>query len=139
MSPWISRLDHLFVEHIPEQVEPGVLYISLTHGIAIHLCACGCRHQTVTPLSPTDWKITYDGESVSLSPSIGNWSFPCSSHYWIRNGRVRRAPQMSDAEIQDGRRRSERLTRQRLQTAESGPTSAPHQRAWERLLRKLRG
>ncbi|MEU1390031.1 MULTISPECIES: DUF6527 family protein [unclassified Nonomuraea] len=138
MSPWTSRLDHLFVEHIPERVVSGVLYVSLSYDIAIHLCACGCGHRTVTPLSPTDWKITYDGQSVSLSPSIGNWSFPCSSHYWIRNGRVHQAPQMTDEEIRAGRESSERLTRQRLQASESGPASAARESRWERLLRKIR-
>ncbi len=42
----------------------------------------------MTPLTPTDWKLTFDGETVSLHPSIGNWNFPCRSHYWIRNNRV---------------------------------------------------
>ena len=27
-------------------------------------------------------------DTVSLHPSIGNWSFPCRSHYWIRGNRV---------------------------------------------------
>lgn len=30
-----------------------------------------------------------------LRPSVGNWSFPCQSHYWIDNGRVRWAGRMS--------------------------------------------
>jgi hypothetical protein len=25
---------------------------------------------------------------LSLSDSIGNWSFPCQSHYWIEHSRV---------------------------------------------------
>ena len=32
--------------------------------------------------------VKYDGETVSLSPSIGNFQFPCKSHYWIRENRV---------------------------------------------------
>lgn len=39
-------------------------------------------------LNPKDWKLTYDGETVSLHPSIGNWSFNCQSHYWIRHSKV---------------------------------------------------
>jgi hypothetical protein len=36
---------------------------------------------------------------VSLDPSIGNWSFPCRSHYWIRNNKVRWAENWSQARI----------------------------------------
>ena len=57
----------------------------------------------VTPLRPTDWQLTYDGESVSLYPSIGNWSFPCQSHYWIDRSKVRWAGQMSREQIDAGR------------------------------------
>jgi uncharacterized protein DUF6527 len=34
--------------------------------------------------------------SISLFPSIGNWSFPCRSHYWIDGGRVIWADEWSD-------------------------------------------
>jgi hypothetical protein len=57
----------------------------------------------VTPFSPTDWKLYFDGENVSLEPSIGNWSFPCRSHYWIRGGEVRWAANMSKHAIEAGR------------------------------------
>src|SRR5262249_14539462 len=55
------------------------------------------------PLTPTDWELTFDGESITLSPSIGNWSFPCRSHYWIRNNRAEWALSMSQEEIDVGR------------------------------------
>ncbi|MFC4855982.1 DUF6527 family protein [Actinophytocola glycyrrhizae] len=29
-----------------------------------------------------DQRRDFNGETVSLSPSIGNWSFPCRSHYY---------------------------------------------------------
>lgn len=32
--------------------------------------------------------MTYDGETVSLHPSIGNWQLKCRSHYVIDRGRV---------------------------------------------------
>ena len=41
----------------------------------------------VTPLKPTDWKLTFDGKTITLYPSIRNWNFACRSHYWIRNNR----------------------------------------------------
>jgi hypothetical protein len=32
-----------FVESIPETLDQGVLYVSMTLASAIHLCACGCE------------------------------------------------------------------------------------------------
>jgi len=40
---------------------------------------------------------------VTLDPSIGNWSFPCRSHYRIRNNRVRWAAPMSRERIEVNR------------------------------------
>ncbi|MEX2374690.1 MAG: DUF6527 family protein [Dehalococcoidia bacterium] len=77
-----------FVETVPDSLETGVLYVSMPYATAIHLCACGCRQEVVTPISPSDWQLEYDGEAVTLRPSIGNWRLPCRSHYWIRRGRV---------------------------------------------------
>ena len=37
--------------------------------------------------SPNDWSMTLDGE-ISLCPSIGNRSFECQSHYYIRRNKV---------------------------------------------------
>ena len=31
-----------FVKYIPEQLEPGKIYISDEYKVAVHLCACGC-------------------------------------------------------------------------------------------------
>ena len=81
-------LKHNFVEFIPDQLEDGILYISIIYSTAIHKCVCGCNNEVVTPFSPTDWKLIFDGESVSLSPSIGNWNFQCQSHYWVRNNKI---------------------------------------------------
>jgi hypothetical protein len=91
---------HTFVDHIPEQLEPGVLYVSIEFGTAVHSCACGCGFEVVTPLSPAQWSLTYDGQSVSLSPSIGNWSFPCKSHYWVRKGRIEWGTRFSEDKIE---------------------------------------
>lgn len=85
------RLDSIrpeFVEFVPRVLETGVLYISQKYKTASHLCACGCGEKVVTPLSPADWRLQIDGESVSLHPSIGNWNYACQSHYWIRRNRI---------------------------------------------------
>ena len=99
----IAVLEPQFVEFIPEHIERGKLYVSIQYATVAHSCCCGCGHEVVTPLSPTDWKLIFDGKSVSLDPSIGNWSFPCQSHYWIRNNRVRWAGQWNSEQIAAGR------------------------------------
>jgi hypothetical protein len=104
----IARFAHRFVDQMPERLEEGVVYVSIQYATGMHLCACGCGHEVVTPLSPTDWEMTFDGETVSLAPSIGSWSLGCQSHYWIRRGRVRWARWMSHDEIERGRRHDRR-------------------------------
>lgn len=89
-----------FVEAIPEDLQAGRLYISIRFRTASHLCACGCDSRVVTPIKPAKWKFTYDGETVSLAPSIGRWQLPCKSHYWIRNSEVVWAPPLTEKEMQ---------------------------------------
>lgn len=101
-----------FVKHLPDHLKDGVLYISMEHTVASHKCACGCGRETVTPLSPTDWQLYFNGRAVSLEPSIGNWNFPCRSHYWVEGGSVRWASEMSARAIEQGRARS-RAAKQR--------------------------
>jgi len=68
-----------------------------------HKCCCGCGNEVITPLSPTGWKLVFDGQSISLVPSIGNWSFACQSHYFIRENKVIWAARWSKEEIDAGR------------------------------------
>jgi hypothetical protein len=89
-----------FVEFIPKQLQPGVLYISEKYRTASHLCACGCGEKVVTPLSPADWQVRIDGGAVSLHPSIGNWNYACQSHYWVRCNRIAWSGQMSKKQIE---------------------------------------
>src|SRR5690348_6953534 len=79
---------HKFVDLIPDVVEEGVLYISIPYATAIHKCACGCGETVVTPIRPTDWTLTWDGDTITVNPSIGNWSFPCQSHYFIVENKI---------------------------------------------------
>jgi hypothetical protein len=60
----------------------------MEYGTAVHSCCCGCGHEVVTPLTPTDWCLTFNGETISLWPSIGNWNLPCRSHYVIEGNQV---------------------------------------------------
>ena len=83
-----QKLEPEFVLQVPDQLEPGVIYVSMEFGTAAHSCCCGCGETIWTPFTPKGWHLTYDGEDVSLWPSIGNWSLPCQSHYVIRRGDV---------------------------------------------------
>jgi hypothetical protein len=93
-----------FLDVIPESLEPGKIYISIKYSTAIHLCPCGCNEQVVTPVRPTDWSITWNGEAVTLEPSIGNWSLECQSHYWIRENRVIWARKWSRKQVDTSRK-----------------------------------
>lgn len=103
MSTEAKVVRHEFVQFIPRELEPDTIYISMDYATVIHLCACGCGREVVTPLSPVGWSLRFDGNCVSLDPSIGNWSYPCRSHYWIRRNRVVWAPRWSSERIQSGR------------------------------------
>src|SRR5215471_12619618 len=83
-----KTIKHEFVDRLPAIPVEGVLYISIPFCVASHLCFCGCGTKVILPLSPQSWHLTFDGDTVSILPSIGNWSLPCRSHYWIDRDRV---------------------------------------------------
>ena len=114
------KLEHCFVDHFPDALEGGILYVSLEYGSAAHSCCCGCGEEVVTPLTPTDWRITYNGDSITLSPSVGNWTLPCRSHYLIDRGRVIEALPWTDKEI-----KAERIRDQRAKQAYYGHPAEP--------------
>ena len=84
----ISQLENCFVEEIPTEPQPGVLYVSMAFRTTLHLCACGCGNETWVPIRPSRHHLRFDGRTITLDGSIGNWSFPCRSHYWIRGGQI---------------------------------------------------
>jgi hypothetical protein len=79
---------HEFVRFIPDKLDPGIVYVSTEFATASHSCLCGCGVEVITPLTPTDWELHFDGETISLHPSIGNSTFACQSHYWIKRNRI---------------------------------------------------
>jgi len=106
-----SSLAFEFVELLPRELAGDKLYISIPFATAVHRCCCGCGLEVVTPLAPTGWTLLFDGDTVSLSPSIGNWSFRCQSHYWIRHNQVVWANRWSREQI-EAARRSDRTARE---------------------------
>ena len=68
-------------------MKEGNLYLSRKYETAIHLCACGCGGESVTPThQPTGWRLTEKDGKVTLHPSILNRF--CKAHYWIRDNKV---------------------------------------------------
>jgi hypothetical protein len=138
----MSRQTHIhtvFVELIPERLEPGKLYISRRYFTAAHLCCCGCGLEVVTPLNPAKWQLTERKGTVSLYPSIGNWSFPCQSHYWITDGQVRWASAMSPDLIAAVKRRDQHDAEIHTQATKGFKTI--RQRAgeiWAKVIRFIR-
>lgn len=140
------------VELIPEQLEDGVLYISHRYSTAVHRCCCGCGEEVVTPLGPTDWSVRVVAGLATVHPSIGNWSYACRSHYWIRRGKVVWAGSMSGSEIEAGRARDRAAKRayfDEINREARSPNQSPLltlkgskfdllERAWKLTMRWLR-
>lgn len=114
-------MKHRFVEYIPQEIEEGVLYISLEFDTAKHKCPCGCGEDVFTTLSPARWKLTYDGETVSLDPSIGNWYLDCKSHYFIKNDQVIWAGNFSSNQIEAAVKRDKESLKQHLENQNANP------------------
>lgn len=86
-----------FVDTLPQanDIEEERLYISVKYNMTTHRCACGCGTIVPLPISPTDWSLAYDGEHVSLNPSVGNGALSCRSHYYIHDSQIVWLPKMS--------------------------------------------
>lgn len=104
-----QRFELRRVKYIPAKLDPGVLYVAEEFGAAAHLCACGCGAIVRTPLDRWSLKETKNGPS--LYPSIGNWQEPCKSHYWIKRGKIRWAPEWTPEQIAVGRQHEEERLR----------------------------
>lgn len=133
-----------FVKFIPANLTQGKLYVSMLYATTVHLCACGCGNRVVLPLSSAEWQLYFDGESVSLTPSVGNREYPCRSHYWIKANKIRWAALWTNAQIAAGRRRDAEALNEYIARRETARKAAgrPAQAAtpWhDRFRSKLRG
>ena len=134
-------MKHKFVEFIPKQKEDGILYISLEYSTVVHKCACGCGLDVITPISPHDWKIIYNGETITLHPSIGNWSYKCRSHYWIKNNNVVWANDFSDEQIKAIREADRHLKNKYFSEKQKVKTSKEikEENFLSKLIRRIKG
>jgi hypothetical protein len=125
----VGQIRPKFVEFIPDHLEEGVLYISERFRTCSHKCCCGCGEEVVTPMSPAEWRLTREGELVSLWPSVGNWDYACRSHYVIRRNQVVWAGVMSTKQIARVRQRdaADLATMVTLRNAARTGEMAPHE------------
>lgn len=128
----VDRIEPQFVEFIPDVLQDGVLYISIPYGTIVHRCCCGCGEKVSTPLHPAQWRLTYDGETVSLTPSVGSGALPCRSHYFIARNVVRWAARMSKAETGVALQHDHEALADHYAPE---PTLAPQRAGWLRRIR----
>jgi hypothetical protein len=121
-----------FVDRIPKTLNNGVIYISRKFATAAHNCCCGCGTKIVTPLKPGRWRLEERGNFVSISPSIGNWSAACQSHYWITNNHINWAQALTPEAIAANRASDERV-RQVVYAERLSRERGFWQRLWDRI------
>ena len=129
-----------FVEFVPKQLEEGVLYVTIPYSTTVHKCACGCGSKITLPISPTKWRFIWDGDAICLWPSVGNWSYPCQSHYWIEQNHIEWARSWSHEKIEANRAQDkadrERYLKSRREPATAQPRATDSGRG---LIDRLRG
>jgi len=86
----VQRLRTVEVDQMPAVKEEGILYVSRRFELAIHLCACGCGGEAVTPIDRMQpcWQLTDDPNGPTLRPSIGHQHWACRSHYFVTDGAI---------------------------------------------------
>lgn len=89
----VDRLKPMYCKYIPKIKESGILYISRELKLAIHLCACGCGAETVTPIDQDNnfgWQFIHTHTGMTLKPSIGNFSGenPYHAHYYVTDSKI---------------------------------------------------
>jgi hypothetical protein len=131
-------LKHEFVETIPAILQDGTIYVCIPYSTAVHKCACGCGNEVVTPITPTDWQLTFDGETISLYPSVGSWNLPCQSHYFIRRNKMQWSYQWSRDEIAAGRAREEREKKQYFNGNKKAQPTTPNDQKGGTLWRNVK-
>lgn len=138
----LNRLEPAFVEAIPRDLEPGTLYVSIPYTTVVHLCPCGCGSEVITSLHPARFSLTYDGDTVSLYPSVGSSGLTCRSHYFIRNSRVRWCDPLSDDDVAGARARDRRdldAEGQPVLDGEHAPAPRMKRRRWSAFVDRLFG
>lgn len=131
-----SMIMPVFVETIPadaSRLDAGKLYISMKYKTLVHRCPCGCGGLSEIGLHPATRRMIYDGETVSIMPSVGVPTLACRSHYWISRNRIVWADRLgAETDARLDRYRND-LTKAYVQQQENDEISF-----WARLRRKAR-
>ena len=85
------EIEPIYTETLPDvsEMEENKIYISKKYNCTGHRCFCGCGLLTILPIGKKHgWTLTeQDNGQVSFHPSVGNYQYPCKSHYIIyKNG-----------------------------------------------------
>ena len=97
--PRIDEIKPVLVMELPKSVNDmkhGILYLKHNEDDtyeSFHLCPCGCGEPVYLQYGGKGWNITLsiNGrglKSVTISPSVGCFDFPCKSHYFIRENKI---------------------------------------------------
>lgn len=97
--PRIDEIKPVLVMELPKSVNDmkhGILYLKHNEDDtyeSFHLCPCGCGEPVYLLYGGKGWNITLsiNGrglKSVTISPSVGCFDFPCKSHYFIRENKI---------------------------------------------------
>lgn len=129
----MATIKHEFVTYIPEELTDNVLYISIEYCVAAHKCFCGCGNKVVTPLSPVGWAINFNGETVSLYPSIGSWNLECQSHYFITKNKVEWSKKWSKEEIKGVRLNDKEALKDHYQKGKTKKDKKKKKGFWKKL------
>ena len=80
-------IEYKKLDFIPndKDLKQNTIYISHRFQVAVHLCLCGCKNKSVTPLNRTGWVIAERVNKITFTPSILNNNCPKKYHYVIRN------------------------------------------------------
>lgn len=130
----MKTLQHKFVVSAPDKLEPGYLYVSMEYCTALHLCACGCGNEVITPIAPDRWQLTFNGDGITLHPSIGNWLLPCKTHYWIKNNQIVDAEKWGRNDFRSNKIPSQKIDPE-IPSVTAKPISSPSKK--EKWLTKL--
>jgi len=77
-----------YIEFMPEvdDMKENTIYISLKFSVTGHRCLCGCGSLTILPINNDGWNMTDNDNKLTFTPSVGNFQYPCKSHYIITKG-----------------------------------------------------
>ena len=104
----VNEFELQVVRRIPEDLQEGILYVCFECDVVVHLCACGCGEKVVLQIAPHFWYVRYDGETISLYPSVGNYQYLCRSHYWIEQNQVKWVHNMPEKKAKQTKRKKKK-------------------------------